>query len=241
MATPLSGQAQIVGTPLFSSGGTSSPEHAIGQRVEANDGRVFRYVFCTPTALVAGKLQQGPAQKTNHQNLTAPAAAIGDTSLAVTLGSTLAQENEYAGGLLVVTVTPGVGYSYRIKSHPAAAADASLTLTLEDPIEVALTSTSRLDLVHNPYRGVIVNPTTATGPVVGVAVDVISAGNYGWIQSGGAVGCLADGTINVGQTVYASAVTAGAVTQVGTPAAVVGYAVTGVATTEYGAIHLSLD
>ncbi|MCR4278111.1 MAG: hypothetical protein NUV85_03835 [Candidatus Berkelbacteria bacterium] len=243
MATKLSGPIQVHGGPLFTSGGDSAPIHDIGSLGVSNDGRKFRYVFCTPTALVAGKLQQGPAEVTNHQDLTSPVAAVGDTTIAVTLGNTLAQANQYAGGLAIITVTPGVGYSYRIKSHPAAAASASLTLTLDDPIEVALNATSRIDLVQNPFNGVIVYPTTATGGAVGVAVDVVDAGKYGWIQSGGAVGCLANGAVAIGDSVCASNAVAGSVESftTGSKQNIVGYALTGVADTEYGAIYLTID
>lgn len=242
MATKLSGSIQVTGTPLFSSGGDTDAQHVVGSGVESNDGRRFRYVYCTPTALIAGTLLQGQAEITNHQNLTSPVAAIGDTSLAVTLGATAVEPNFYAGGLMVITVTPGVGYSYRIKSHPGAASAASLTITLDDPLEVALTATSRIDLVANPYNGVIIYPTTTTGPAVGVATDIISAGRYGWVQTKGPVACLASGTVLVGQNVIASRGAAGAIgpwvagTQVN-----VGYAITGIADTEYGAIVLQLD
>lgn len=239
--TKLSSGVQVVGTDYHTDGGDSTAQHVVGSRVQSTNGRVFRYVFATPTDLVAGQLQQGPAENTNHQNLTAPAAAIGATSIAVTLGATEAQLNEYAGGQMVISVTPGVGYSYTIKSHPTAAASASLTLTLEDPIEVALTTTSRIDLVHNPWSGTIVAPTTATGPIIGVATDIITAGNFGWVQSGGPVACLAQGALTVGLSVSASEATAGAVESSGTSRATVGYAVTGVATTEYGAIFLTIE
>lgn len=245
MATQLSGGVSVSGAPLFSAGGSTIPEQVIGARVEANDGRIFRYCFATPTALVAGQLQQGPAEVTNHQNLTSPVAAIGATSLDITLGATAAGLNQYAGGLAVISVTPGVGYSYKIKSSTLTASSGTITVQLEDPIEIALTGTSRIDLVQNPYNGVIVNPTTSTGPVVGVANDVISAGSYGWIQTGGMVGCLADLAVTVGRNVIGSLTVAGAVTQLGLTSAttrqIVGYAVTGIADTEYGAIHLTLD
>lgn len=241
MATKLSGPVLVAGRPLFSIGGDSVPEHEVGSRVQSTDGRVFRYVFCTPTALVAGALQQSPAEKTNHQNLTAPIAAVGATSISLALGATALSTNEYAAGLMIISVTPGVGYSYRIKSHPAGAASATVSFELEDPIEVALTATSRVDLVHNPYNGVIINPSTATGAPVGVAVDVISAGNYGWIQSQGPVGVLAAGALAVGATVSSSPGVAGAVSMMSTARGVVGYALTGVADTEYGAVYLTLD
>ena len=245
MATQLSGSIQVTGAPLFSAGGDTTRQHVVGSRVESSDGRVFRYGFCTPTALIAGQLQQGRAEITNHQNLTAPVAAVGASSLSIALGGTALSPNEYAGGLAIISVTPGVGYSYKIKSHLAADASATVTFNLEDNVEVALTATSRVDLVHNPYSGVIVNPTTSTGPVVGVAIDVISAGSYGWVQSGGIVGCLADLTVTVGRNVAGSENTAGAVSQPtafgGTSRQIVGYACTGIATTEYGAIFLTID
>ena len=223
----------------LSSFSTQGPR--LGVPAVADDGRVFRYVKAGATALVVGNLQQASAEKTNHQNLTAPVAAIGATSVAVTLGATEAQANDYAEGFMVVTVTPGVGYQYRIKSHPAAAASASLTLTLEDPIEVALTATSRIDLVMNPFKDVIINPTTATSAPVGVAVYPITASQYGWIQTGGIATVLADGAITVGVNVSASNGTAGAIEAAVTAQAAIGYAITGIATTEYGTIMLTRE
>src|SRR3990167_5194722 len=192
MASQLSGQVLASGRPLFGTGGDTSPEHVVGSRVECNDGRVFRYAFCTPTALVAGNLLQAPAETTNHQNLTPVAAAIGATSIDVGLGSSALNAGVYNGGYAIISVTPGIGYAYKIKSHPSAASSAaSVIIQLEDPIEVALTASSRVDLVKNPYNGVIQYPTTRTSCPVGVAVDVISAGRYGWIQSGGLCAVLA--------------------------------------------------
>jgi len=245
MATKLSGPVLVHGGPLFGGGGDSSPAHDVGALAISSDGRKFRYVFCTPTALVAGKLQQGPAEVTAHQNLVPAAAAVGATSVTVALGATVAQANQYAGGFLLVSgTTAGNGYSYRIKSHLAAAASASaFVIQLDDPLEVAITTLSKIDLVQNPHSGVIVYPSTGSGPAVGVAVDVIDAGNYGWIQSGGVVGCLANGALVVGDSICASNAVAGAVEAftTGSKQAVVGYAATGVADTEYGAVYLTID
>jgi len=86
-----------------------------------------------------------------------------------------------------------------------------VTLTLEDEVQVALTTASRGDLVLNPYNGVIQSPTTASGTVVGVAVNDITAGQYGWIQVEGVASVLDQGGIAVGSQVKASNGTAGAV------------------------------
>jgi hypothetical protein len=218
----------------------TTQQHTLGQRMTDGLGNEYVYVKAGGTALVPGKLQQAAAEVTNHQDLTPVAAAIGDTTVTVTLGATLATANQYAGGQLLITVTPGQGYSYQIKSHPAAASAGTLALTLEDPIEVALTTSSRCDLVPNPYNGVIVSPTTASSGVIGAAVDNITAASYGWLQTKGACALLADGAVTVGTSVVASNATAGAVEAATGAQQVVGFALSGIATTEYGAIFLTL-
>lgn len=221
---------------------TATAQATVGSCATTPDGRRFRYCKAGGTALVPGKLQQAPAEVTNHQNLVPAAAAIGATSVTVTLGATAATANQYAGGYLVVTITPGQGYQYLIKSHPAADASATLTLTLEDPIQVALTTASNVDLIANPYNGVIVNPTTASSCPVGVAVYPITAEYYGWIQTGGVANILVDDqTAVVGTLLSASNQAAGAVEPFTGVQAPVGYAVTGGATTDYVAVKLILD
>lgn len=205
-----------------------------------NAGNRYRFVKAGGTALVPGKLQQAAAEVTNHQGLTPAAAAIGATSVTVTLGATAATANQYAGGWLVVTVTPGQGYKYLISSHPAADSAATLTLTLEDAIVVALTTSSRVDLVANPYSGVIVNPTTATSAPVGAAVTAVTAAYFGWVQDGGVANVLMNGTGVVGTAQVASNAVAGAVEPLTGVQAPVGTLLTGVADTEYGAILLNI-
>src|SRR5215213_6415091 len=114
----------------------TTQQHTLGTRMNDGLGNEYVYVKAGGTALVPGKLQQAPAEVTNHQNLTTAAAAIGATSITVTLGNTAATANQYAGGQAIITASTGLGYSYQIKSHPAADASATLVVTLEDPIEV---------------------------------------------------------------------------------------------------------
>ena len=245
MATNLNSGAKASAQGLFVQ--SASQEHILGEIIRSPDGRVFRYVKAGAVDLVVGKLQQSPAEITNHQNLAVPATAALSTTVTVTLGATAVTANQYAGGYAIITATPGVGYQYLIKSHPAASGGATCVLTLEDPIQVALTTSSKIDLVANPYNGVIVNPTTATGIPVGVAISVITAGYYGWIQTGGIASVLASGALGVGNTVSASVDIAGAVKVIDSTStttikpAVVGEAATGVADQQYGAVKLLLD
>ena len=160
----------------------ANPTHNLGQKLVTPDGRSFRYVRAGGTALVAGNLLQSIAEDTGEQDLTPTATAIGATT--ITTSAITVTANQYAGGYVLVTVTPGIGQAFKIKSHPASTA-AAVTLTLEDPVQVALTTTSRIDLVPNIYEGVIAHPTTSSGVPVGVAVNDITANQYGWIQTGG--------------------------------------------------------
>jgi len=215
----------------------------LGTKAVTPDGRGFRFCLAGGTGLVPGKLQQAPAEITNHQNLTPSAAAIGVSEVTVTLGATAATLDQYAGGYLVVTTTPGQGYQYKIKGHPAADSAATLLLTLEDSIRVALTASSVVDLVLNPYSGVILNPTTLTSCPVGVAVTGVTLAQYGWIQTGGVATLLADGANAVGANVVASNGIDGAVEDAASPGLqpLVGTCVTGAADTEYGAVLLNIQ
>lgn len=238
MPSSLTGSPQTAGQDLYTTSATQY--HRLGERLKTPDGREFRYCLAGATTLVVGKLQQAAAEKTNHQNLTPTAAAIGATSVTVTLGATASTANQYADGWAIVTVTPDVGQQYRIKSHAAAASSAAQTLTLDDPLVAAWTSSTRVDMVLNPYSGVVVNPTTATSCPVGAGVFAITNAQYGWIQTKGVAALLADVAITVGVNVSASNAIAGAVEAAVTAQAACGFAVTGIADTEYGAIFLTL-
>lgn len=212
-----------------------------GTRSESADGRQFVYVKAGAVTLVPGKLQQAPAIVANHQNIAvAAAAAIAATTVTVTLGATAATANQYAGGYLVVNDVTGEGQTLLISSHPAADASASLVVTLSDPVLVALTTSTEVSLIANPYNGVIINPTTPTGKPVGVAVYPITAGEYGWIQCRGAVSCLNDGNTTVGLAVAPSQGTAGAVKTGATTLDSVGSALQTAVSTEYNTIDLRL-
>lgn len=197
MSFQLTSDPQAAGQPLYTS--STTPYHQLGERLVTVDGRVFRYCKAGAT-LVAGNWLQSPAQVANHQNIAPTATfAIGATEVTVTLGATAATANQYAGGQMVVTITPGLGQQIVIEGHPAADSGATLTLKLAEPLRVALTTTTRVDLCPNQYNGVIQVPvTTLTGTVVGVATYIITSGEYGWVQRGGLTGALIAGTPAVG-------------------------------------------
>lgn len=190
---------------------SSDQKHPLGARAVTKDGRVFRYCQAGAADTVAGSVYQSAAPIANHLANTPPAVAVGATSFSYTPGATAGAANLYAEGYLQVDTTPGNGYTYQVSGHAAISASTAFTLVLVDPIQVALTTSSRVGLVHNPYKNVIVNPTTATAAVAGVAPYVITTAQYGWLQTWGPASVLINGTPGVGIAVVISATTAGAV------------------------------
>lgn len=222
-----------------------APSHPLGSIGYTPDGRKFRYAKNNATnAMVAGTLQQASVEDTAVESIVVAAAAIGDMTVTTT-GTVTVTANQYSNGYIVATgeASTGNGYYYRIKSHPAATA-AVVTFTLYDPIQVAFTATTQIDIVPNPYSGVIINPTSATSAPVGVAMNVCPASYYTWIQTGG-VGIVyadASGAVTVGAAVTASNQTAGCVEDGDSyTLAPIGVALTGIAQAEFGLANLRID
>jgi hypothetical protein len=139
--------------------------------------------------------------------------AIGATSFTYTPGAATGVANQYAGGWLQVDTTPGNGYTYEVSGH---AAIAGLDRVHAEP-EGRDSGRAHRQLPRGPDRKRLqerhsVNPTTtATGIVAGVATYIITAAQYGWIQTWGMCSTLINGTPGVGIGVVISATTAGAV------------------------------
>lgn len=192
---------------------SATQQHALGTIGITKDGRWFRYCLAGAADLVAGNCIQGPAVIANHLALTSVAQVAGATALAVTPGATAGAANLYAEGYLGVDTTPANGTTYNVNGHLAITASTAFTLNLdgEDPVNVAFTSATRYGLIHNPYKNVIQMPvTTATGLLVGVANYIITAAQYGWIQTKGIASVLIAGTPALGAGIMSPGTAAGA-------------------------------
>lgn len=238
MATSISAPVLVAPQDVFSSSATANIN--LGARAVLGDGRVFRYALAGASSLVVGDLQQSSAEDTtNYQNLAVTAAAIGAISVVTTTTATVTA-NALAGGYLCVTTSAGIGNVYQIGGNTAGAGTA-FTITLNDPLLVALTTGSRIDLIPNPFASVIINPAAASSAPAGVAIYPITNAQYGWIQTQGAAPVLADGTVTVGTTLVASNAVAGAAEAFTGVQQIIGIALTGIATTQVGLVNLNLS
>lgn len=213
-------EGQIDGQPLYAT--STTKKHDLGYRWALPDGRVFRYAKNGAVALAAGKLVQAKATQhvsatvglTNRALLAGTTAAIGATTIKVSIATTMTTTNlppsvanGFAGGLLTVGLGTGLGHSYRIGTSLTSAqalygagVTNFLTLGLDDPIRVALTTTSSvLTVTKNPYDDVVVaRPAAVTGMPLGVTPIVVAASTatvpvYFWLQTWGACACYQGG------------------------------------------------
>jgi hypothetical protein len=225
---------------------SSKQKVKLGTLRVSSDGRKFRYAKAGASALAAGHLSMALAGIANHVGLTGSVYPVGTTLLSVTVGATAVADGEYADGYLQINAGTGLGTSYRILSHGACNASGVLTLTLASPLLVALDTTSKLSLLHNPWYG-LAETATADGSVpVGVPLVAIPAGYFGWVQTGGEGCALIKGTPAVGSMLCAGTVAAGSVAAMSTTldvlAAIVGTKIGVVGVDgEYGSVQLAID
>jgi len=241
----LVGPTTVVGADLRSN--LAIAAHSIGTYVETADGRGFRYAKVGATATVQGKLYVTSAR--DNTNLTpvggleTAAAAIGATEVTITTSTTLAA-NLLAGGYFITDVTPGEGYTYRIKGNTATSGAANCVITLEDPIVVALTTSSNVVLARHSYDSILVSPGGAsTGHPVGIANTVITAAQFGWVQTYGACAILAGVATSIslpGVPVVPSASTAGSVIVATAILPTIGWAMQLFTATEYQMVYLTI-
>ena len=210
--------------------------------------RLFRYAKNGTVALAAGKLCQSMdttlAAISEHTNMAVVSGAAGAYTMVVTVGAgDLVAVNYYADGYVFINAGTGLGQTMRIKSHPAAAVDAALTLTLYDPIVTALAASSKASLQKHELDGVVIYPTTITGIPVGWPLVPVAASYYFWILRVGPVAALAEATdaIAVGIQVAPDATTAGSVGIFTTGRPIVGRAMLAGVTNEYRQIMAKIE
>ena len=190
---------------------TTSKKHKLGSVMQiANTWYVYG---SAGEAVVAGQLMEGAANiSTEDEDLAVATTAAGATAVTVTMGAAV-DLNEYADAIMFVNDGGGTGegFRYRVKSHPAGTAIA-VTLDHEDGLITALTNgTDKVGFSKPPSSGFLISNTTALNACVGVTMNDVASGSYGWLQFKGPGVCLIQGTPGVGTGLMRSNGTTGAV------------------------------
>jgi len=200
--------------------GTTSITDSLGNDIPLGSvlyygDRVFRYGLAGGVALTAGKLVQTiVGTKADHQDL-APTAAVaaGEYEISVETAGTDLTLNQYAGGYLYVNDVTGEGQCLKIKSNPVHdhSADPSVVITCHDALATAITTSSKVSLMSDPWSGLVVAPAAETGAAMGVPVVDMALSAYGWFQTYGPAAVLTVGTLVLGHNAVRSATVAGGV------------------------------
>lgn len=175
-------------------------------------GNVYRYAKAGATALAAGKLTVAADADTDVQNCVAAAAvAIGGKTVTLTVTSTTVAENYFRGGSLQVNDATGEGHRYPVLYSSAVAAGTSCTVTLEEGVRVALTTSSECTLMQSPWMGTVISATDQTDMPTGVPMVAVTANYYYWSQTGGDACVLMDEAVAKGAMCTIGSAVAGAV------------------------------
>lgn len=208
-----------IGQSLYSSAVNPISGVNLGQLVYDQFGNRYRYVKVGGSNLVAGNLLQEPVEDTQFVSMAVPAVvAIGATDITVTNGTTTVTTDMFVGGRLTISTSTGIGQSFYILSHTTGTSGAAITYTVDRPLLVALSTSSKVSTRVNPYNGVIQYPvTTQTGGAVGFALTAATSAYYTFIQSGGDTAVLWDtgtNSANGASAIAPSAAVAGSVAPV---------------------------
>jgi hypothetical protein len=186
---------------------SETQQYQIGTRYALSDGRVFRYAKAGASALVAGDLLQSAVNggtTTYQHDLTPSAAAVGAEAITFTTVTDAITANEFTDGYLAITdggAAASQGLMYGITTHEGGAAGA-LEFKIDRPLTVAVTTSSRITIIKNPYMDVIQAPaTTPTGMAVGVATIAATATYYTWVQTWGLCNVLIKTALTAGASV----------------------------------------
>lgn len=216
----------------------------LGQVAGTSDGRTYRYALAGASNLAAAELQVNADVDTNVVNVYVPsAAALYTQTVYVSAGGSITA-NKYAGGYLTVNDATGEGYSYYVVGNTAVTGSGTITVQLQEPIQVALvaSSTSQVTLTVSPYASTVISATDQADQPLGVTPRAVTAGYYYWLCTGGITAVLWDEAVAKGLALTIGTGVAGAVEALdaaGEPQ--IGIATMAGVDTEYQPAYLTLN
>lgn len=159
--------------------------HPLGTLMAFQNGRKFRYISAGELLLVAESLQ-GPDEEV-EVDLTVAAGTIADQFISLT-GKGTEAEDFYKEGFIYLTI-PGSSSCrmYQIKSHLVLAVATGQIINIVDDAgtQEAISGDEEANLQQSPWANVKSNTGGQDAPFVGIAVEDIASGSFGWAQTGG--------------------------------------------------------
>ena len=191
---------------------TSTQEYPLGSKLERGC-QTWRYCRAGATGLnISAPVQAAtPAHAEQDDDIVvAQAQSIGDTSVYLTSTANLDtspndSDNTFAGGFLFVNDAAGQGQCCLIRANAAFSGTEDSEFELVDKLTIALTTSSQVGLIRNPYNQVIVAAAPVTGKLIGVPQMAVTANYYFWCLTQGPGAVVAQDAIQFGTDCYAVA------------------------------------
>jgi hypothetical protein len=187
---------------------SSDKKERIGTKRVTQDGRVFRYAKAGASALSAGYMGLSTQPNSGWVHQACPTTAVGTRiiTLTVTAGGTLAAGDLESSYMMISGPKAGAatGMIYEIDFNTAlAAGGTSLTVTLADPVKVALTTSMYFTILVSPWYKVVESGTEENVPS-GIPLVAVTAAYYYWCQTKGPAAChIQTGhSLNPGASLY---------------------------------------
>lgn len=201
-------------------GTDSDATHKLGEGFSLPDGRTFRFgKNAASVAGVANNLAQASVPSSDFDTLAvAVAAAVGDTSIQFTNGSTAIIHGDLDEGFVLAEDTAGLGHIYKIRNirgdtagatqanvgNVSAAATGTLNLYPGASVIAALSTSRAVTLIFSPYFETVIAASPITSRVVGIPQIALAVGAYGWYATGGMSSCLVNGVHVLGEPLVPS-------------------------------------
>ena len=215
---------------------SSTAKAIVGTRIEVGD-RVFRYAYAGGTALIAGTLVKAVEVPSQVNIAVGTAAAVGTYSIP-NITTAAHAETALAGGYMVVNDVNGEGHCYRIKSSAANADTSTSTdLVLYDPLAVALTTSSQVELYGSIYYD-LDKSATVTDHIAGIPPIAVTANYYFWLQTWGPCAALVGATSAAGDMLTPHTTDGSVCPGSVFTSNIIGFALTPGTATEYNGIYL---
>lgn len=168
-------------------------QHVLGTKYEDEYGRIYRYARAGATALDPGKLVVNADSDADGTNRTvARTYAAGAKEIIVDAGGAVAAD-AFADGTLTVNDATGEGVTVEVAGNTVTTGAAEMTVTLKEPIPVALTvDVSEVTLQKSPWDAVVISATDKADMPVGVPNVAVAIDAYCWVQTRGTCATLVD-------------------------------------------------
>ena len=187
----------------------------VGTKMIIEDGRAYRYAKNNASnAAIVANVQQGAIPEVAKYGDQAVATLAAGVSVLTAVGATTTDMgiHELVNGYCWSEQTTQLGPASRIKDNTLIAAGAATgTITLYSPLPLALVAADTISYIRNPWMNVLIQPTTPTGQLVGIAVAAIPVSTWGWVQVSGPCKVQTTGTPLIADSLVISTATAGCV------------------------------